>query len=258
MANYRINEATKTLYDFIWHDYCDWYVEITKNRLNNTDDQHLKSAILNRTIAIFESVLKLLHPFMPFITEELWHHLANRNDGESISVQMIPQFDETSLDEQAEREMAYLQNVIEAVRAIRGEMNVPITKMCDVVVHCHDEQRVAILQRNAPFLQRLARVEHLNAGIAIEKPRHSSSAVVMGDDVFVPLEGLIDVEKEIERLQKEITRHEGMIQGVERKLHNPDFINRAPNDVVEKERAKLENFQRTLEKLQVNLSELTT
>lgn len=256
MGNFRINDASKMLYDFIWHDYCDWYVEMIKHRLYKSDEQNLRLAVVMRAVALFEDILRLLHPFMPFITEELWQSLKKRNDGESISISEFPKFDEKYLDENAAREMKYVQDVIVSIRTIRSEMGVPPAKPCTVVVSCHDENHIQILQENKHFLEQLAKVEHLTVGLNLTKPELSSSAVVSGDEVFVPLKDLIDIEVEKTRLEKEITRIEGMLEGLSRKLSNQQFLDRAPKDVVDKERAKQEQFKMTLAKLEANLKSL--
>src|SRR5208283_759336 len=123
LENLRVNEAVKMLYDFMWHDFCDWYVEFAKNRIAETSDINLKRAIVNRAIRIYEETLKLLHPFMPFVTEEIWQHLSERKDGESIMESPWPAFDESPMSAKTDGEMEFLQSVISAVRTVRSEMN---------------------------------------------------------------------------------------------------------------------------------------
>jgi valyl-tRNA synthetase len=253
MENFRVNDASKMLYDFIWHDYCDWYVEMIKNRLYKTDDEDQKIAVISRAITLYEEILKLLHPFMPFVTEELWQNLKKRNDGQSISIAEFPAPDEKYIDDNADQAMNYVQDIIVSIRTIRSEMDVPPGKPCAVVVNCHDESHISILNVNKHFLEQLAKVNQLTAGTNLTKPELSSSAVVKGDEVFVPLKGLIDIEVEKARLEKEIARIEGMLESFNKKLSNPQFLERAPKDVVEKEQGKQEYFRATLEKLHSNL-----
>ncbi|MDE3057211.1 MAG: valine--tRNA ligase [Bacteroidota bacterium] len=257
MENFRINDAVKLLYDFLWHDFCDWYVEFVKNRIAETSDGHLKKAMINRAIRIYEETLKLLHPFMPFVTEEIWQHLAERKPGESIMTAPWPRHDEAAIDSVADKEMAFLQNVISSVRTIRNEMNVPTTKEVDVVINCNDGGKITVLETNLSIFKRLAKLETVQIGTNFKKPGFSASAVVEGQEVFVPLQGLIDIEVERGRLEKEIARFEGQLKSVDAKLNNANFADKAPAEIIQKEKDKRENFQQTLQKLRTNLEQLT-
>jgi valyl-tRNA synthetase len=258
MENFRINDAVKLLYDFMWHDFCDWYVEFVKNRINETSDVHLRKAIINRAIRIYEETLKLLHPFMPFVTEEIWQHLGERKPGESIMTAPWPVHDESAIDSVADKEMEFLQNIISSVRTIRNEMNVPTTKAVDVVVNCNDGGKITTLETNMQVFKRLAKLESVQIGTNFKKPEFSASAVVEGQEVFVPLKGLIDIEVERGRLEKEIVRLEGQLKSVDAKLNNVNFADKAPAEIIQKEKDKRENFLQTLQKLRANLEQLTT
>ncbi|HTY10084.1 MAG TPA: valine--tRNA ligase [Bacteroidota bacterium] len=256
LENLRVNEAAKLLYDFMWHDFCDWYVEFAKNRIAETSDVNMKRAIVNRAIRLYEETLKLLHPFMPFVTEEIWQHLAERKGGESIMQAAWPAADEALINPGIDGEMEFLQNVISAVRTIRSEMNLPPTKEVPLVVNCGDTAKLGVLESNRPSLERMAKVRSLTLGTNLSKPGYSASSVVQGQDVFVPLEGLIDIAVERSRLEKEIARLEGQLKTVLAKLDNPNFAGKAPGDVIQKEKDKQENFERTLVKLKANLDQL--
>ncbi|MEE9224954.1 MAG: valine--tRNA ligase [Bacteroidota bacterium] len=253
---FRINEATRIVYDFIWHDYCDWYVEIIKERLYESGDATSKEAVLNRAFWIFEQALLLLHPFMPFLTEELWQNLGDRKDGESISVQPWPTYDARWVDERATDEMAFVKDLIGAVRNIRSEMNVPPPKECDVYLNCHDKKYIDLFNDSKAYLQRLAHVQKAEAGLNVKKPLHAASAVVAGQEVYIPLEGLIDLAVERKRLGKETSRVEGILEGIRKKLANREFVRKAPKEVVESERVKETSFRTTLEKLKLNYQAL--
>ncbi|MGE5315601.1 MAG: valine--tRNA ligase [Acidobacteriota bacterium] len=256
MENFRINDAVKTIYDFLWHDFCDWYVEFAKNRIASSADPAEKEAIIARALSIYEETLKLLHPFMPFITEEIWQGLAERASGESIMVSPLPTLNEAMIDAEAERSMEFLQNVISAVRTIRNEMNLPPSKAVDIAISCTDEAKMSVLTSNVTAIQKMTRSERVTAGIGLAKPGYSASAVVSGQEVFVPLKGLIDIDVERTRLEKEIARLEGQLKGVTAKLSNESFVSKAPADVLRKEHDKRANFSETIEKLKASLGQL--
>jgi len=257
LTEFEINTATKVIYDFIWHDYCDWYLELIKDRIDPSKNGATCESVLSRAIWIFEEALKLLHPFMPFMTAELWQSLDTRTEGETILRQPYPRIDKSLFDPKSEEEMGFVQGVIVAVRNIRGELDVPISKAADLVVRCQDSERLSILERDKSYLQRLAKVGSLTAGMSVQKPAYSASAIVQGQEIFVPLKGLIDTEVEKSRLEKEIARLESMLKGVETKLSKREFIGKAPKEVVEKELDKKRDFEHNLERLRANYASLT-
>jgi len=196
-------------------------------------------------------MLKLVNPFMPFITEELWQVIKERKDGESICTAQYPVFNESLVDEQAENDIELVQNIVTALRNIRGEMGVPITKPISVILKADN---ISNDQINA--IKSLARVENLNAGKDLDKPKGAASAVVKGCDIFVPLEGIIDVEVEKARIEKELTRLEGLLIGVNKKLSNANFVDKAPVDVVQNEKNKKADWENSIEKLKSILKDL--
>jgi valyl-tRNA synthetase len=256
MDNLRVNDAVKLLYEFLWKDFCDWYVEFVKQRIQETSDEQLKRSVLNRALKIYEETLKLLHPFMPYITEEIFQHLALRGDDETIMRANMPVHDNAVIDPAVETSMAFFQDVVSAVRQIRSEMNIPPSKGIDLVVSCNDYDLLSILEDQRPTLTKFLKLDTLTLGMALQKPGYSASAVVKGQEVFVPLKGLIDVEVERERLQREIDRLTGQLKAVHAKLTNESFVGKAPADVIEKERSKEQNFEQTIRKLQTNLEQL--
>lgn len=251
LENFDINQATKILYDFAWHDFCDWYVEMVKSRLYGDESPKIKQAVLGRALNIFDQMLKLIHPFMPFVTEELWQRLAKRKKGESIMVSPFPVQQKKWVDKDTESEMGFVQRMIESIRNIRGEMRIAPSKEIQVKIRFHDRHRATGIRKYTNYFARLANVSHIEQ-LNGKQPRASASAVVDGEEIFIPLEGLIDLSVERERIQKEITRIRSMLEGVQNKLANQNFVTKAPLDVVENERTKLENFKLTLEKLERN------
>jgi len=251
LDNFDVNGATKIIYGFVWNDFCDWYIELSKNRMYS-DDQEIKAAVLSRSLSLFSEMMKLIHPFMPFISEEIWQLLDERKEGESISVSEFPKLNSDLIDESAEKEMDFIQGVITAIRNIRGEMNIPPSR--HISVYLKTESLSKIQQE---YIQSIAKVDKLVVNKVIDKPKGSASSVVKGCDIFVPLEGVIDFNVERNRITKEINRLEGMLVGVSKKLANEKFVSNAPTEVIEKEKAKLADWQSSLEKLKTILLDLT-
>ena len=245
-----ITGAVKQIYSFIWNDFCDWYIELIKNRLYS-DNIEVKTAVLVRSLSLFDDMLKMLHPIMPFITEEIWHLLKERKAGESISITDMPELNENLIDISAEEEMEFIQNVVTAVRNIRGEMNIPPSKKINLYIK---SDKVKASQIN--YIKSLGRVEEFVFAKDLEKPQASANAVIKDAEIFIPLEGLIDVKVEREKLEKEIQRLNGMLIGVEKKLSNEKFVNNAPADVVENEKRKKEDWKNSIEKLESILADL--
>ena len=254
---YEINRVSKTVYDFFWHDYCDWYVEMIKSRLYSDEPLEAKQAVVSRAIDVYDAALRLLHPLMPFVTEELWQNIRERKPGETIMRTPLVKGDAALVDRKEEEEMAFVQKVIEAVRNIRGEMGIAPSKNISLLMKMSDARTSESVQAYAGYLQRLARVASLSFLGKMERPRLSASAVVEGEELFVPLEGVIDIEVEKTRLKKEIARCEGVILGIRNKLENSNFVEKAPREIVVKEEEKLENFGRTLEKLEKSYEALS-
>ena len=250
MDEFEVNNAIKLIYSFIWNDFCDWYVEMIKNRLY-ADDAEVKNAVLSRAISIFEDALKMLHPFMPFITEELWQLMEERKDGESISTSSYPIADENLIKDSADEEMDFVKDIITAIRNIRGEMNIAPSKKVNALIKSSSVKNYQI-----EYIKKLAKVEELKVDPNIQKPKASASAVLRGVEIFIPLEGLIDLEVERQKIQKEITRLEGSLAGIEKKLSNEKFVANAAPEVVEKERAKQRDWSENIIKLKEILSNL--
>jgi valyl-tRNA synthetase len=250
MDSFEINNATKIIYSFVWNDFCDWYVEMIKNRLYG-DNEEIKSAVLSRALSIFENMLKMVHPFKPFVTEEIWQLIKERNAGESISTSEFPKVKNELINPQADKEMETVVDILTAIRNIRGEMNIPPSKKINVLLKTNE-----VSERQIDYIKKLAKVEDLKANDNITKPKASASAIVKSSEIYVPLEGLIDLDIERQRLKKEIARLEGSLAGIEKKLSNEKFVSGAPAEVVEKERTKQRDWQENLRKLKEILENL--
>ena len=251
MDRFEINNASKIIYSFVWNDYCDWFIELSKNRLYSDDDE-VKSAVLTRSLTMFENLLKIVHPYMPFITEELWQLIEERNENESIVISSYPEADADKIDPRAEEEMEFVQEIITSIRTIRGEMNIPPSKLVKAYI-----KSSFVADHQVEYIKKLARVEEVKVDAQIQKPKASVSSVLNQCEIYIPLEGLIDLDVERARLQKEIDRVEGTLKGIEKKLANEKFINNASPEVVEKERNKKADREENLQKLKEILSNLS-
>ncbi|MEO5930121.1 MAG: valine--tRNA ligase, partial [Candidatus Kapaibacterium sp.] len=255
LSAYRINEYTKLLYDFVWSDFCDWYVELLKTELANSDDAGRSTGMMNFAIGLFDQVLRMLHPIIPFVTEELWQNLAGRTSGDSISIAAFPVADPSLVSAEIEREFELLRGCSEAIRRMRNEANVAPSKLVDVTIKAADPVGFAMLRRGCELMRRMARIDALIIADDAEKPKLSVTEVVRGNDIHVHLEGLIDLEKERAKTEKEIARLEGQARATEGKLSNERFTANAPAEVVETEREKLRNYQDTLVRLRQTLEQ---
>jgi valyl-tRNA synthetase len=250
LDKFEVNAASKIIYSYVWNDFCDWYIELSKTRLYHGTEE-VKSAVLTRAISLYEEMLKLVHPFMPFITEEIWQLLDERKNGESISIKEYPKFDKNKIDEKAEQEISFVQGVVTAIRNIRGEMNIPPSKSINVFLK---SSQITVAQEK--YIKSLVKIEDFIVDENLDKPKASASAVVKGCDIFVPLEGLIDVKVERQRIEKEIARLLNSYNGVRKKLENENFVSKAPAEVIEREKQKMNDWQKALEKLQSILEDL--
>lgn len=255
---FRFNAAAKLLYEFIWHDYCDWYIELAKGRLYGEDseeDQVKAKRVLGYCL---DGILKLLHPFAPFVTEELWHLLHRREEGNgSIMEERYPRFSDKMIDMELEEMMSRLQRVVYAIRNIRAEMNVPPSKKAEVHLKITDPALRETLEANQNYLINLGKIEKLVIGEDVKKPQLSASAVIPSAEIFVPLAGLIDVDTERQRLQKELENITNLLERTRKKLANREFVEQAPKQVVEKQRNKEREYEEVVEKINANLEQLT-
>jgi valyl-tRNA synthetase len=236
LDRYELGEAARILYEFIWNEFCDWYIELTKPRLYGADPKDRATAqyVLSD---ILRGTLELLHPFMPFITEDIWQRLPVRK-GQTVMKASWPVPQKSHRDPEAESDMEVLMDVIRSVRHIRSEMNVPPGKKADIIIEAPDKQVRELIVKWSGY------VENLTSGKARirikldEKPDHAAHAVVRGVEIYVPLKGLIDISQEIDRLKKELDLIGRDLNRVRGKLSNDSFLGKAPHDVIEKERAR--------------------
>jgi valyl-tRNA synthetase len=253
VANYRFDQASQALYEFIWNEYCDWYLELSKPVL--WDDNASEAALrgTRRTlIRVLETWLRLLHPFMPFITEEVWQTVGPMAGkvGPTIMLQPYPQTDNKGIDTAANADIEWLKGVIVGVRNIRGEMNIPPGKELTVLLKNGGETDKSRLEQNAPFLKKLAKLDQITWLTESEEAPVAATSLVGELEILVPMADLIDKDVELARLAREIDKLEKDLARISGKLSNPKFVDKAPAEVVAKEREKQESQQLALSKLQ--------
>ena len=252
METYRFDLAAKEIYEFVWDEFCDWYLELTKPILNSDDATQAQKLGTQQTLArILESVLRLAHPFLPFLTEELWQKvpLTVRLSGDTIMLQPFPVADEKLISNAASKDVDWLKTVVTGVRNIRGEMDISPARQVPILFSngsTEDQERLDKFTRELTFLVRPESLTWLSDNT--EKPM-SATALVGEMELLVPMAGLIDKEAELARLDKEIDRKQKDRAKTEGKINNPSFVEKAPEEVVQKERDKLKDLDSALEKL---------
>ncbi|MBO6524001.1 MAG: valine--tRNA ligase [Balneolaceae bacterium] len=249
---YKLNDALKKVYSLIWDDFCDWYIELAKP--DNYGDK-FDTQKMNIALGMFEQLMKLLHPFMPFISEEIWQYISDRKPEEALTISDWPEYD-SSFDNPSDINLfSTIQEVVSALRNIRAEMGVSPKEELDVFVKTTSSEITKAFSSNQWILTKLQSTKSFKISEAIEKPGACSSAIVNGNEIYVPLEGLIDVDKEIERITSEINRIEGWLKGINGKLINENFVNNAPEAVVQNERNKKRDGEANLAKLREQLKD---
>jgi valyl-tRNA synthetase len=254
LERFELGEAARSLYDFIWSEYCDWYIETAKARLYGKEDARGRATAQYVLWHVLEGTLRLLHPFMPFISEAIWQHLPH--EGESIVRAAWPAPPAELADEAAEAAMGTVMETVKAVRNMRAEVNVPPGKKSEVMILAAEELG-AVLAGNAQYIRTLAAAEPVTVlPLAAAKPENAMAAVVSGAEVYLPLKGLIDVKKETARLNKEREGLEKELARVAGKLANESFVAKAPAEVIEKERAKEREYRDKLAAISERLAYL--
>ncbi|MES9867172.1 MAG: valine--tRNA ligase [Candidatus Thiodiazotropha sp. LLP2] len=268
---YRFDHAAQAIYEFTWNEYCDWYLELCKPALNNDQASEAAKRGTRRTLVrVLENLLRLTHPVMPFITEEIWQRVApiagvipaTEGDGEpsdsseTIMNQPFPTSRNSLIDEEAETEMAWVMQFILGIRKIKGEMNISPGKPVPVLLANANDKDQILAERHRPFLDFLAKTESIAILTPEDTEPESATALVGEMKVLIPLAGLIDKGAEIKRLEKEITRLQNDADRTEKKLSNPNFVDKAPEAVVQKERDKLADNLKALESLKAQFEKI--
>ena len=246
LEGYHFNEAAQALYQFIWHTYCDWYLEMIKPEIYSEDPEERKiaQACLYKT---FTEILILLHPFVPFVSQEIWSYFPGIKI-KDLSLVQFPESRPECIDHDLAEKMEYFQEVVISVRNIRSELNINPGEKLQLKINADGENK-AFLQENELVITQLARLQDMEIAPDISVPRASATAVIKGDELYVPLEGIVDFEAELARLDKQLGKVDKDFQGLQKKLSNHDFLQKAPADVVEKEKDKLKELEEKREKM---------
>ena len=253
LDGYKLNEAIKTMYNFIWKDYCDWYIEFSKSRIYGEDDSK-RNIVLSLSVYILKNILKMLHPYAPFITEEIWSYYKI-NQSEILIHSEWPEAEKKYLDSKIEGDFNFVMQVITSIRNIRSELNISPKKEARLICRGKDK-KTKIISENLQYLKTLAKISHIECGQDIEKPKQSSTAVINDVEIFLPLADLIDVNIEIGRLQSKVEDIKGRMRAVKKKLDNESFIKNAPEKVVKHENNKFDNYKKDYKKLILNLNNI--
>lgn len=253
LDQYEFGETGRVLYNFIWDDLCDWYIEFAKLSLYGQDAE-AKASTQAVLAYVLDRTMRLIHPFMPFISEEIWQHLPT--EGETITLAEWPAYDPSLEAPEAVYEMGFLMDIIRSVRNIRAEVNVPMSKKIELLLKPADAQAEAVLSRNEEYLKRFCGTSLLQIDASLAVPAKAMTGVVTGAELYLPLAGLIDIAQEIARLEKEVEALNGEVLRVEKKLGNEGFVAKAPARVIEEEKAKMADYSAKREVVLARLQEL--
>ncbi|MEQ6389613.1 valine--tRNA ligase [Bacillaceae bacterium S4-13-58] len=250
--HYEFGEVGRALYNFIWDDVCDWYIEMAKLPLYG-EDETAKKTTRSVLAYVLDQTMRMLHPFMPFITEEIWQQLPHQ--GESITRASWPQVRSELSNQQAATEMKRLMEIIRSVRSIRQDVDTPMSKSIDILIKA-ETKVVQELQKNQAYLERFCNPQNLTIATEISTPEKAMTAVVSGAELYLPLEGLINIEEEIQRLEKEFKKWDDEVRLVQKKLSNEGFIKKAPEKVIAAEREKEKDYLEKRSKVEARIQEL--
>jgi valyl-tRNA synthetase len=248
---YRFNDYANVLYQFTWHEFCDWYIEMSKLSFNETLGDEPESRRL--LVEILEQILLLLHPIMPFVTEEIWQVLGQGR--ETIMLQKYPLVEANWIDAEAERQMEYLMGVVRAIRNLRTELNCPPAKQIKVVFH-GSAGDLTFLGAHMPYLRALARVGSADYASSGDRPKGAATAVVGSTEIYIPIDDLLDLDEERARLTKEIAKITDEIRRTQNKLANPDFVSKAKPEIIQKEREKAIQHEEKLRTLKASVEQI--
>ena len=259
MATYRFDHIAQELYGFIWLEFCSWYLELAKVTLNNSTLQEVHHLGTRRTLVrVLETLLRLLHPLMPFITEEIWQKIAPLAGvtGDSIMLRPFPQTEDAKIDQPSLDDMSWIQAVITGVRNIRGEMNISPGKILPVLLQQVEDKDIERLQQSRQYLLAVGRIESIEVLGKNDQAPEAASSLVGHMLVLVPLGDLIDKREELQRLAREEVKKQKELDVVDRKLANANFVDKAPPAVVDKERQRLKTLHQTLEDLHKQIAKV--
>lgn len=250
---YEFGEVGRVLYNFIWDDFCDWYIEMAKLPLYGEDEA---AKLTTRSILayVLDNTMRLLHPFMPFITEEIWQNLPH--NGETITEAKWPEVNPSWTDEKAANDMKLLVEIIRSVRNSRAEVNTPMSKKINILLKAKEEEIQRTLEENKAYIERFCNPETLEIATDLSIPDKATTSVVTGVEIILPLEGLINMEEEIARLSKELDKWNKEVERVQKKLSNEGFVKKAPEKVINEEKAKEQDYLEKRATVEARIKEL--
>ncbi|WP_350342577.1 valine--tRNA ligase [Proteinivorax tanatarense] len=253
LERYELGNSAQAIYDFLWNEFCDWYIELSKPRLYGEDANQKQVAmwVLNH---VLEETMKLLHPFMPYISEEIYSNLPYSKG--YLITSSWPKVDNRFVDKKIEASFESIMEVIRAIRNIKSEMNVANNKDAEAIFLANDTEGFKVVKEGELYIKPLAGLKDLEISLSGKKPQKAMSKVVNIGEFYMPLAGLINIEEEIKRLQEDVKKLESEVTRVQKKLQNPGFVNKAPKQVVEKEKEKMENYNQKLLKVKERIKEL--
>ncbi len=250
---YKMNDVVKIVYDFVYSDFCDWYIEFSKTRLYGDNEKARKTA-LNTSVFCMRTILKLLHPYTPYITEELWSNFSTKNENMLINSSW-PEKKENFINTEYENNLDLVKNIISGIRNIRAEMNISPGKEINLIIKPNKDYEDLILKLKN-YIIRLSKINEIIIDPKAKKPAQSASLVVDSIEVYIPLKGIINLEKEIERLAKQLEAYRGRLKNVDKKLNNENFVKRAPIEIISNEKAKQKKYKLILIKIEENIDSL--
>jgi len=251
LNEYKYGEAVKIIYEFAWNEFCDWYIEFIKPRLYQEEDAIEKRTSQYILWFVLENTLKLLHPFMPFVTEEIWQKLPHK--GESIMVSPWPKYKEKYMNKDAEKKMNKIMSIIKTIRNIKSDMNIPYSKEIDLYLNVNEKDKLELIKENIYYIETMIKTKSLEVGTGIKKPEYSATGVLEGVEIFIPLKDIINISEEIARLDKKLNKIDNELNVIFKKINNEDFLSRAPEDIVKKERDKADDLRDIKKRLENNL-----
>ncbi len=236
LEEFKFNEAASAVYKFVWNEFCDWYIELSKSSLLQKGPE--KQAAQNILVHVLTAGVKLLHPFMPFITEEIWQKLPTGENNKSIMTSPFPEYDVAKGDEEIERKMDLMMGVVYSARNIRGEMNINPGLTVPLLIKAEDQEKIDIIRTSANSINELAKVDLREVGASVVKPKVAASSVLDGMEIIVLLEGMMDFSEERARVEKELKKIEKDLIFLDKKLSNQDFVKKAPLEIIEKDKQR--------------------
>ena len=254
LQNFKFSDAAMAIYEFTWNYFCDWYVELIKETLYRKDSSPEKETAQYVLWFVLDNILRLLHPFMPFITEEIWQKIPHQEL--SISISSWPEYKKEKAKKNLEEKVSTIQEVIKAIRNIKAEMNIPLTKGIDVFIKVVDSSKGKLIKEHLSFIKNLAYVQSFEVSESTQKPDCAATGVLEDIEIFVPLKGVIDLDAEVHRLEKKLQKIEKDMIIINKKLNNADFIQKAPDKIIKKEKEKIKELTDIRDRIQNNLKAL--